>query len=794
MNFDNIPAELKQLRQWLVWRPRDLGQRKNVKVPYQCHNVWALASVNKPETWATFEEALTAVKAYPGLGLGFVFTTSDPYVGVDIDDETKVDPRNLDNFRALRAALLKGDSYTELSPSRNGAHMIVKAAMTKRGHRPHGVNVEIYGSGRFFTMTGDVINDRYTIHDGQELVDQFMLRFPDDGAGDDDPIFLGTTETNGRRLDMSDDEVLALAWKIPGFADRYNGVDINDWSVEHYKLVGDIDKITGDPEQLCRILHSSPFVMNSPDKGGVSRLRKSKRIIMDDLAAVRGNDNSFRHSIAMVEQGKAIWQRVEGFREQEARKRAEEILKEAESAFSKTGIQLLKAFPLPPQYLGLSVPPGITGRIARAVAEACHNPFLKFAIPATLATLSGILGRSYKLPSGVGLNLNFILAAATATGKTQTMAAWEQIIRRANNDIGNSLSGPARSRLIKAAASSIQGIFEDFMEVPSAVWFISECASQLAQMSSPKSTTDGQMRDAYNDLYDCSAMGRIFSPPRSVANRKANIEPIENLCVSTYWTTTTSKFDVFNDDAQDGFLSRVVIIRHVGRAGEAIPDWEVKPHLDDDLHQIMVNRLAAAKNFDEAFILSANEAYKLITRISTAQVEGQAWAFRQIAERVKNAALEGELPMAYTAVSRLPISALRLAGVLAVMDNPYEPTVTVEQFEWSFGYLLQNVASLLSDMDTGELGATLSMDTEVVIREVKKLMRKSGEIGVKKSELAKHLKHLKPFKDTPMPSEVVKRTIADMLTSDLLQEIQQTMPGRGRPAMMYVPTDDGAWS
>lgn len=331
------------------------------------------------------------------------------------------------------------------------------------------------------------------------------------------------------------------------------------------------------------------------------------------------------------------------------------------------------------------------------------------------------------------------------------------------------------------------------MEVPACTWFISECASQLNQMSNPKSNTDGQLRDAYNDLYDCSSPGKMFSPPMSVANNKANLSPVENLSVSTFWTTTTSKFDVFNDDAQDGFLSRVVIIRHVGRAGEAIPDWEVKQYLDDDLHRCLVDRLASAKNFDETFALSPSEAYKLLTRVSTDLIEGQVWAYRQIAERIKNAALDGEMPMAYTAVSRLPMSATRLAAVLAVMDNPYAPVISVDQFEWAFGYLLQNVASLLSDMDTGELGATMSHDTEVAIREIKKLMRKHKAIGVKKSEIAAHLKHLKPFKDAIMPSEAVKRTIQDMLANELLQEISVEQQGRGRPAMMYVPTDEGAW-
>ena len=792
MQFSNIPEELRQLRQWVIWRSRDIGPRKNMKIPYNPRTSWNRASVNEPSTWASFDEAVAAAQSN-GVGIGFVFTTSDPYIGIDIDDEAKVAPERLEQFKELRSRLLLIDSYKELSPSRNGAHIIVKGALPKRGHRPHGLNVELYASGRFFTMTGDLINgELHSIRDAQEDVNHFMEVFPDHGAGDNDVMSIEPITDMGRRLDLTDEQVLTIADSMQGFRARYMGVDIQDWSVEHFKLVGDIDKVTGDPEQVRRLVQASPFVLNSPAKAGVPRLSKSQRIFIDDLARVRRDDGNFRHSPMMIEQGRLIWERVSAAREEAARKRAEEILAKSEEAFSASGVTLIKAFPLPPQYLALMPPPGIVGRLCEAAAAGMHNPFMKFAIPATLATLSGILGRGFKLGNGSGLNANFILAAATSTGKTQTMDVWERHLGRAAASIGNSLSGPTRSRLIKASASSIQGIFEDFMEVPSCVWFISECASQLAQMSSPKSTTDGQLRDAYNDLYDCSKMGRKFSPPRSVANRKANLEPIENLSVSTYWTTTTSKFDVFNDDAQDGFLSRVVIIRHVGRAGEAIPDWEVQHYLEDDLHNILVNRLAAAKDFDEAFQLSPDQAMQRITRISTEQVEGQVWAYRQIAERIKNAALEGEMPAPYTAISRLPMTALRIAGVLAVMDNPYQPSISVEQFEWSFGYLLQNAAALLSDMDTGELGATMSKDVEVAIREIKKLMRKSKEPGIKRGELSRHLKHLKPFKDQISPGEAVKRTLAEMTAHGVLAE--NTVPSkRGPAALLLMPTDDGAW-
>lgn len=793
MNFEAIPVELKARRQWVVWRSM-VSDGKVTKPPYNPNNPAHFAEVDDPTTWGSYADAVRVYESNPSLisGIGFVFTEDDEFFGIDIDDEAKVKPEHMEARRSLvEEIMMNTTSYAELSPSKAGVHIIGKGKLPTWGTRSTAVQVECYGAKRYFTITGDVINGRTAIHTEQQIVDRFFANF----KAQQEAVTVGDTDAL-RRLDLSDEEVIRLATNFnPNFAPRFNAqtdCGPGQWSETFMMVVGIVERFTGSVEQVQRIIFNSPMVLNAPPSGqNESRLDKAKRNFNYVLARVRQNNSGL---MQFAEHGRRIVENMQRAKAERAQKIADEIMAKAEETFSANGVNLLKAFPLEPQYLTLTAPPGVVGRFCEATAAACYNPYLKFSIPATLATLSGIIARSYKLPSGNGLNCNFILAAATSAGKTQTMSAWEGFLYRAMRQLGNSIQGPARIRLIKAAASSIQGIFPDFMETPSAVWFISECASQLKQMSDPKSTTDGQLRDAYNDLYDASAMGKIFSPPRSTANRKAELNPIENLSISTYWTTTTSKFDVFNDDAQDGFLSRVIIIRHAGSAGEAIPEWDVQFELDDDLNQQLVQRLASAKQFDETFSLSAHDAVRLITNVSTEQVEGMAWAFRQISERIKNASLDGSMPMAYTAVSRLPVTAMRIAGLLAVMDNPYTPSITPEQFQWAFGYLLQNTAALLSDMDKGELGASMSKDMDVVVREIKKVLRKTkGLPGAKKGELVHALRFLKPFKDDRSPGDAVRRTLVEMLGHGMLLETTIQPEGRGRPTTYICPTEDSIW-
>ena len=799
MNFDNIPNELKALRQWVVWRsiittdPKT-GETRVTKPPFNCHAPQYPASVKDPSGWGTFEDAVQCLTKNPSLvsGIGFVFTDNDDFFGIDIDDEAKVKEEYLPVRKQIVGQLMKVDSYMELSPSGTGIHIISRGKLPGAGRRNTKLQLEVYCAQRFFTMTGNVIEGRRNITDQQELADEISKDWEIETASTELPGDIG----GNRRLDLTDEEVLREASRMhPLFSARFNAqtdCDPGRWSEAFMAVIGVLDQVTGKVDQLERIVMTSPMVLNAPpSRAGESREAKARRNFAHVLQRVRGNNSAHLTAVA---HGRALVEAMDRRRAEEARANAERILAQAEEAFSANGVHLLKAFPLDPNLLELNAPPGVLGELVVATMAACANPFLKFALPSTLATLSGILGRRYKLPGGSGLNLNFILAAPTSTGKTQTMDAWEGFLDRAARSIDNTIQGPSRNRIIKASATSIQGIFEDFMHAPAACWMISECHAQLQAMSNPKSTVDSQLRDAYNDLYDASKSASWFSPPRSVANRKAGFDPIRNLSISTYWTTTTEKLDVFGGDAQDGFLSRVVMIRHSGPAGDAVPDWEINKRLPDHLHDALVALMAGAKDLDDAWQMSPQIGEQKLITVSDEMVKGQAWAYRQIAERIKNSALAGDLPIAYVAVARLPMSSLRLAALLAVLESPYAPSISKENYEWAFSYLLQNMAALLSDLDTGQLGADMSADVQVVVREMKKRLRKTKQPFVHKGELTKYLKFLKPFKGAmPSPGEAVRRTIREMIENDQLVEIQLPIEGPGRPAKAYSPTSDEIW-
>ena len=88
-------------------------------------------------------------------GIGFVFTESDSYSGVDIDNCRDPETGRIADWASRIIRLL--DSYTEISPSRTGVHIIVRGKLPAgKGNQValHGGKLEMFSQARYFTITG----------------------------------------------------------------------------------------------------------------------------------------------------------------------------------------------------------------------------------------------------------------------------------------------------------------------------------------------------------------------------------------------------------------------------------------------------------------------------------------------------------------------------------------------------------------------------------------------------------------------------------------------------------------
>jgi len=145
-DFSAIPDELKALVRWVNWRSVE-RDGKPTKVPIDPKD-GRIASCSDPGTWGTFKDALARLSSDSVDGIGFQL--GSPYTGIDLDHCRNRKTKKIEPW--ARAIIWQLNSYTEVSPTGTGVHIIVKGVLPTRGRRK-GL-VEMYSSGRYLTMTG----------------------------------------------------------------------------------------------------------------------------------------------------------------------------------------------------------------------------------------------------------------------------------------------------------------------------------------------------------------------------------------------------------------------------------------------------------------------------------------------------------------------------------------------------------------------------------------------------------------------------------------------------------------
>lgn len=203
--FECIPVEMRNYRQFVCWLYEHREGNKPTKVPYKAIG-HGKASVSNPEHWTGFDEAVAAFKAGGFDGIGFVFTDNDPFTGIDLDDARD----DAEAFAVQQRIYQAFDSYAELSPSGHGLHIIVKGKVASRRRG----KVEVYSSGRYFTMTGRFVRPG-PINDCQGLLEHLSAEL---GS-----LASETPPQPSQPPSRPDSEVLASLMADPALAALWNG-------------------------------------------------------------------------------------------------------------------------------------------------------------------------------------------------------------------------------------------------------------------------------------------------------------------------------------------------------------------------------------------------------------------------------------------------------------------------------------------------------------------------------------------------------------------------------------------
>ncbi len=209
IDTEAIPDTLVERAQWICWRTED-RDGKPTKVPVD-PKTGSFASTMDDRTWTTLEQALEYAATDAADGIGFVFTATDPLVGVDLDDCR--DPETGEPLEPAPTIIEQLDSFTEVSPSGTGYHVILKGNLPD-GRNRHG-SIEMYDQARFFTVTTDHVDGTPTsINERQEALEEVHEEFIGSEVSDTaDSVDVDppSAESRDRSFGLEDEDLLEKA-------------------------------------------------------------------------------------------------------------------------------------------------------------------------------------------------------------------------------------------------------------------------------------------------------------------------------------------------------------------------------------------------------------------------------------------------------------------------------------------------------------------------------------------------------------------------------------------------------
>jgi len=739
MSFDGIPQEIREYNQWVVWRFEDINAAKPTKVPYN-PLTGALANVNKPETWTTFDQAVQASSLDCYDGIGFVLNESDPYTFIDLDD-TKGDSAALD--RQIKI-FNEFDSFAERSPSGTGLHIIIKGAIPSGRRRG---SVEIYSSGRYMTMTGEVYRGA-PINDHNELLQSLYLQMSNGNKAA--AFYAGLSEAK-----ETDEKIIEIATNAANgekFVDLYTG----RWE-DHYQsqseadfaLVNIIAYYSENRGQVCRMFRAS----------GLGKREKAKR---DDYMAWM-LDRCFDRMLPPVDMDFL-------------KDRLDEVLAKRDiPTIAKLSQPELESEPANVY----SVPPGLVGEIAQFLYAQAPRQVPEVALAGALAMMAGIVGRAYNV-SGTGLNQYVLLLAKSGDGK--------EAMNRGITTLFNSITRtvPAAMEFLgPAEIASPQAIIKFMAKGPKS--FLSQSGEfglHLQQMGSKNAPPHlAGLKRFLLIAYNKSGEGDSYMPT-IYSDAQKNTSIIDSPALSILGDTTPESFyeSLHEGLIVEGLISRCTIIEYHGKRPPFNKQFKsIKPTFELTekaaslcAYSLMLNSqnkvlhtefddaaLTLFDNFDVHCDLQINNANKEVVR--------NLW-------------------------TRGHIKAMKLAALIAIGCDPYNPTITADVANWAIGIVAADAKNLLNRFNEGEIGidndetkqlakTTDAVKTYVVSawpQVVKYVGEGFGDLHANKiipySYLQRKLASMAVFrKDRIGSSAAIKRSLTTLVERGDLEELSRAM-------------------
>lgn len=689
----NIPKELRELNQWVRATKSDIKDKD--KLPINPNN-GKMADPVKSCTWGSFSQAkLFLTKAIPHVG--FVLSQDDPYTIIDLDDPYKPEKDWDEEYRAKLAALNKKimdtfQSYTEISQSGKGVHIIVKGTI------PKGVNrdtVELYSSQRYMITTGNVAKD-LPILECQELLD--ILYNEMKPASESVPL-------EEVEMTSEDSEIIEMAMNASNgdkFTELCNSIPDGVQNSEQDLALLSIIAFYSESNEQCR------RIFRMTGRGKREKVIKNDKYLNYTLQKIRANavpkvdfselQNRMKD---MITNSMAVPAEKLGETE---RTTAQELHCKPVgnlTAFMNKGPKgdpikwsepepepkAKKKVPSDDDSDGLVFPPGLVGEVAEYIYKSAAMPVKEMGLMGALGFIAGIIGRQYNV-SGVGLNQYLVLLANTGTGK-EGMA--DGIGRLSNHirqhiPIIDTFMGPS-------AFASGPALVKTISENPCFLSILGEFGLTLQQLCDPRANgAQVTLRRAYLDLYQKSGQNGVLNAS-VYSDKEKNTDLVNSPSLTILGESTPETFyeGLSEHHISDGLIPRFTVVEYTG----------LRPYLNENMHfapsDKLVNDLVELLHC--SIDMQMNNAHVDVVFSSDVKEKAKHYAM-EITDRINASSNTVQRQL----WSRADLKIKKLAALIAVGVNFHNPMITMAIYNWAKKIVETDIANMMKRFEKGDIG------------------------------------------------------------------------------------------
>ncbi len=684
----NIPQEMRNLPQWVCATSSEV--KSEDKIPIN-PVTGTMASPTNRDTWVDFLTAAEGREKWPHVG--FVLTSTDPYCIIDLDDpydpSKDWDEAKRDELAALNSKILDSfPSYTEVSQSGKGAHIVV------RGSVPHGVNrdtVEMYSSQRYMICTGRIIKD-LPIMDCQVMLTALFEEMDSHSRS----IPLVENEQT-----MEDEDIIAIAGRAENGA-KFNRLYSGEWSEygsqseADFALLAIIAFYTDSNEQVRRIFRQCPL-------GQRDKSQKNDTYLNFALGKIRAA-NPPPEEVDFSE----LKRKVAEFSKPQPNP-VDTYNQRVVEASPQLGASTEGFAPTPPPDVeeGDIYPPGLVGEVAAYITESAARPVKLFGLMGALGLISGLVGRQYNI-SGVGLNHYLILLAKTGSGKEGIVSGIDRLMGEVRKSVPmvDQFQGPS-------AFASGPALVKHMSDSPAFLSVLGEFGLTLQQLCDPKAMgAHVSLRHALLDLYQKS--GKHSALKASVySDKEKNTDLVQSPALSLLGESTPETFleGLSEYHIADGLIPRFTIQEYTGQRPYLNARNGFKP--SDSLISKLVDLSSLV------LTMQSNNSHVDVV------MEDGAKALSDAFEKETTDLINGATNQVYSQLwNRAHLKVLKLAALIAVGCNYNHPVITERTLTWAMDFVKKDIGTLLNRFENGDVGSGESKQTTDLFRKIDNYFRK----------------------------------------------------------------------